>query len=188
MKDEVKKSEWVYGIFLSILILGPFVAGPILFVKHRVLAGILSFVIPWGLLFLIAFLRKRRAKKNFYKIPNASTRFDIIPVEDGETIRALYDNSALTWMGEPSDPQLLHFLYNWLNAEGVLKEERLNMYTFDGALLKEVYGKRRRFGDDEKYMSIFLRDLNLNDSNTKQFSLDRMQIGGRWLDDIVDNS
>ena len=44
-------------------------------------------------------------------------------------------------------------------------------------------------GEDEvKLMSIFLKDLNLNDSNMRQFSYDRMEIGGRWLDDIVSNA
>ena len=37
-------------------------------------------------------------------------------------------------------------------------------------------------------MSIFLKDLDINDSNELQFSTDRLQIGGRWLDDIVGNS
>lgn len=30
--------------------------------------------------------------------------------------------------------------------------------------------------------------MNINDSNMMQFSQDRLQIGGRWLDDIVSNS
>ena len=187
VKCSTGKKDWFIGIYVIVLLLGPFVAGPILLAKHHVLAGILSFVIPWGCLCLIAVLRKNKAKRSFYKIQNASARFDIIPVSDEETIRALYDNSALTWRGEPSDGFLDH-LYNWLNNEGVLKEERLSLYTYDGILMKKVFGKRRQFGDEEKFVSIFLKDLNLTESNTRQFSLDRMQIGGRWMDDIVANS
>ena len=187
MKDKATKKDWIVGIYVSVLLLGPFVAGPILLAKDHILAGILAFVISWGFLCLIAVLRKRKAKKSFYKIQNASARIDIVPVSEEETIRALHENSALTWRGEPSD-SFLNQMYNWLNNEGVLKEERLNLYTYDGVLLKQVFGKRKKFGDEEKFMSVFLKDLDINESNERQFSLDRLRTGGRWLDDIVSNS
>lgn len=47
---------------------------------------------------------------------------------------------------------------------------------------------RKRFRTEDKLMSIFLKDPDINDSNELQFSRDRLQVGGRWLDDIVGNS
>ena len=69
----------------------------------------------------------------------------------------------------------------------MLKSERLNLYTFTGQDLKNAFGKRKRIRAEEKLMSIFLKDLDINESNKLQFSKDRLQIGGRWLDDIVAN-
>ena len=183
----MKKKEIVYAAFLCALIFGPFIAGPILFTYHHILAGILVFVIPYACLALLAFLRKRKQRAERFKIPNAHLRFTVIPVAEGQLLKELYENSALTFFGEPSD-KMLDELYNWLNNEGVLKEESLNLYTYDGKMAKDVFGKRKRFGDEEKFMSIFLKDLKLNDSNMRQFSLDRLRIGGRWLDDIVGNA
>ena len=168
-------------------LLGPFIAGPILFVMGKNLAGILAFVIPYLCLALIGVWRKYKLKRDFYKIKDAHTRFDIIPVTDAETLAVLREHSALTFFGEPAERDLNH-LYNWLNNEGVLKEERVKLYTYSGADLKNALGKRMKIGSEDKFMSIDLTDLNLNDSNTRQFSLDRLQIGGRWLDDIIGNS
>lgn len=185
----MNKKEIPYAIFICTLLLGPWIAGPILFACHHPLAGILAFVIPYGCLALIAFLRKRKQQKEMFKIPNAHTRFTVIQVTEPEKIRKLKKGSALTFREDLSDNRL-DMVFNWLNNEGVLKLESdsLNLYVYDGKLLKEACGKKKRFGDEERFMSIDLRDLDLNDSNMRQFSLDHFNIGGRWLDDIVGNS
>ena len=187
MGNKEKKDNPVFVTIIVILLCGPWIAGPVLLCTNHILAGILVIVIPYSCLTLWGVLRKRKQKKDFYKIKDAHTRFDIVPVGDTETIKALYDNSALTFFIEEIDPKLLDWLYNWLNNEGVLKGERLTLYTYTGRELKNAFGKKR-IRVEEKLMSIFLKDLNLNDSNMAQFSMDRLQIGGRWLDDIVENS
>lgn len=184
---EEKKDNPFYIAFILILLVGPWIAGPILFVKNRVLAGILVIVIPYAILTLIGFLRKFRQKRAFYRIKDAHTRFDILPVADAEMLKTLRENSALTFFGEPSD-EWLDRLYNWLNNEGVLKEERLKLYTYGAQDLKSAFGKRLRMDDAFRLMSINLKDLDLNDSNKDAFSRNRMEYGGRWLDDIVANS
>lgn len=186
MKNKEKKDNPVFVAILCVLSFGPWIAGPVLLCTNHILAGILVIVIPYSCLALWGVLRKRKQKKDFYKIKNADTRFDIVPVSDTETIKALYDNSALTFFIEETNPEWLGWLYNWLNNEGVLKSERLNLYTYTGQDLKNAFGKKK-IRAEEKFVSIFLKDLNLNDSNKLQFSKDRLQIGGRWLDDIVGN-
>jgi len=187
MQNKEKKDNPFFVAVVCILLVGPWIAGPILFCTDHILAGILVIVIPYLCLTLFGVLRKQKLKRDFYKIKNAHTRFDIVPVTDAETIKALHDNSALTLWGEPTK-QDLDRLYNWLNNEGVLNGERLNLYTYSGKELKKAFGRRKKFDDEVKLMSIFLKDLNLNDSNMRQFSYGRMEIGGRWLDDIVSNA
>lgn len=62
----------------------------------------------------------------------------------------------------------------------------LNLYTFNGNMLKKTF-PYSRYADDEKFMCIFLKDLELNDSNIQSFSTEHFSIGSRWLDDIIDN-
>lgn len=188
MENKEKKDNPFFVAIIVFLLFGPWVAGPILLCTNHTLAGILTVVIPYSCLALWGVLRKRKQKKDFYKIKAGNTRFDIVPVSDTETIKALYDNSALTFFVEEVDPGLLDWLYNWLNSEGVLKSERLTLYTYSGQDLKNTFGKRKKFRAEEKFMSIFLKDLDINDSNKVRFSMDRLQIGGRWLDDIVGNA
>ena len=185
MQSKEKKDNPVFVALICILLFGPFIAGPVLLATNHILGGILAFVIPYACLAVFGFWRKRKQKKDFYKIKEANTRFDIVPVSDTETIKALYDNSALTFFIEEIDTELLNWLYNWLNSEGVLKSERLTLYTFSGQDLKNAFGKRKKFRSGEKFMSIFLKDLDINDSNKLQFSMDRLQVGGRWRDDLA---
>lgn len=183
----MKKEDIALGVLVSLLLVGPIVAGPILIEFGYVAAGILVFAIPYSVLILLAFLLRMKKKKSAFKIPDGHKNFNIIPVKDPEILRALYQESALTFFGEINDKGL-DGLYNWLGSEGVLKAGRLDLYVYDGKMLKDVFGKDRKFGDEEQFMSIFLKDLNLNEPKLRQFSADRLSVGGRWLDDIVDNS
>ncbi|MBO4324749.1 MAG: hypothetical protein J5845_05060 [Lachnospiraceae bacterium] len=182
----MKKGNPIYVVFVCIMLFGPIVAGTVLLINGQLAGGLLMFLVPVVFFGTVVAVRKHVMKKSFYKIKDAHTRFDVIPVKDYETLEALRDNSALTFWGEPNITDL-DKLYNWLNNEGVLKEERLKLYTFDGRSLKNAFQKNN-FGDEERFMSIFLKDLELTEANKRQFSLDRMNIGGRWLDDMIDNA
>ena len=187
MENKDKKNNLFFIVLICIWLIGPFIIGTVLLVTDHVVGGVLVYVIPYGCLVGLTLWKKKKQKNEFYKIKDGSKRFDIVPVSDPETIRALYDDSALAFFVEEIDPELLNRLYNWLNNEGVLKSERLNLYTFCGQNLKNAFGESTRIRSEEKLISIFLKDLDINDSNKKQFSQDRLQIGGRWLDDIVEN-
>jgi len=105
-ENREKKDNPVYVAAVCVLLFGPLIAGLILLATHHVLAGILAVVIPYACLAILAFLRKHRQKREFYKIRDAHTRFDIVPVGDAETLKALRDDSTLTLYGEPTDREL----------------------------------------------------------------------------------
>ena len=96
----------------------------------------------------------------YHQIKNAHTNFQITEVNDDDTIKALYENSALTFFMEPNS-LFLDFLYNWFNYEGVIKENNIKLYVYNGKKLKNVY-KYSRVNDSLPLMSIFLKDLNIN--------------------------
>ena len=183
--NEDKKRQKTHDIFVSIMIFVPIIISPILIGFNQTLIGILLMIICWGLLFIIGTNRRKNITKGFYKIKDAHTKFNIINVDNENTIKELYEDSALTFMAETSD-RLLDFIYNWLNNENVLKSDSLNLYVFDGKLLKSVYDFCK-VSNDIKFISIFNKDLDINEANIKKFSHDHFQVKSRWLDDIVNN-
>ena len=165
----------------------PLIASPVIIaVFNELLLGIFLFVICYGLLVVIAIYKRKNITRKFYKIKNAHNRFKIIEVLDENIIRELYDDSALTFVAEPSD-KLLDFIFNWLNNEGVLETEELYLYTFNGELLNNVFDSNY-IPNNMKFMSIFNKDLNINNENVKSYSIAHFQVKARWLDDIVNNS
>jgi len=183
--EEDKKKQKMYDIFITIMIFVPIIISPILIGFNQTLIGILLIIICWGLLFIIGTNRRKNITKGFYKIKDAHTKFNIINVNDEKTIKELYDDSALTFIVEPSN-RLLDFIFNWLNNENVLKSDSLNLYVFDGKLLKSVYDFCK-VSDNMTFMSIFNKDLDINETNIKKFSYNHFQVKSRWLDDIVNN-
>ena len=160
--NEDKKRQKTHDIFVSIMIFVPIIISPILIGFNQTLIGILLMIICWGLLFIIGTNRRKNITKGFYKIKDAHTKFNIINVDNENTIKELYEDSALTFMAETSD-RLLDFIYNWLNNENVLKSDSLNLYVFDGKLLKSVYDFCK-VSNDIKFISIFNKDLDINEA------------------------
>ncbi len=182
-----KKQDLVKGILYLLLFFVPLAAMPILLPLHYYRAVLGSVVICWGVLAVIVILSIYNGRKGvecFYKIENAHTRFQRIDIHEAEMIRELYADSALTFPGEPQR-EFLDFLFNWLNYLQVLKSDKLKMYCFSGHTLKSAYPKCD-CEDKVMFCSIFLKDLDLNDSNRYRFSREHFSIGTRWLDDIVD--
>ena len=183
---EDKKRQKIHDIFVSIMIFVPLIISPILIAGfNQTLIGILLMIICWGLLVVVGINKRKNINKTFYKIKDAHTKFNIINVDNEKTIKELYEDSALTFMAETSD-RLLDFIYNWLNNENVLKSDSLNLYVFDGKLLKSTYGFSK-VSNNMKFMSIFNKDLNINETNIKSYSYAHFQVKARWLDDIVNN-
>lgn len=183
--DEDSKKQKIYVIFIAILILSPIIITPLLMAFNYYLLGIAIIVICWGMCIIIGINKRKQINKAFYKIENAYTKFNIVNVEDVSVIKELYKDSALTFNAEPSN-ELLNFIFNWLNNENVLKSESLNIYVFNGYMLRQVFDFSN-YDDDIKFLSIFLKDLDINDSNIESFSRAHFSVGSRWLDDIVDN-
>ena len=183
--DEDSKKQKIYDILIAILILSPIIITSLLMAFNYYLLGIAIIVLCWGMCAIIGINKRKQINKAFYKIENAYTKFNMLNVEDVSVIKELYKDSALTFNAEPSN-ELLNFIFNWLNNENVLKSESLNIYVFNGYMLRQVFDFSN-YDDDIKFLSIFLKDLDINDSNIESFSKAHFSVGSRWLDDIVDN-
>ena len=170
---------------MSFLIFLPIIFAPILMTFNHCLLGISIIVLCWGMLAIIGINKRKQINKKFYKIENAHTRFNLINVDDENTIKELYNDSALTFIAEPSN-ELLDFIFNWLNNENVLKSDSLNLYVFNGYMLKKVFDYSE-YNDDIKFLSIFIKDLYINDLNKESFSRACFFVDSKGLDDIINN-
>lgn len=182
---EEEQQQKRYDIVMGILILSPIFISAILIALGYKILGVSILVLCWGLVAIIGINKGKQINKKFYKIKNAHTRFNIVNVNDANIIKELYDDPALTFFAGPDD-ELLDFIFNWLNNEGVLKSDSLNIYAFDGHMLKQAFS-HIRWEDEARFLSIFLKDLNINDSNKVSFAKAHFVVGSRWLDDVVDN-
>jgi len=183
--DEEIKKQKRYDIVMGTLILLPIFLLGIFAAFDCALLGIIIVFLSWILVFIVGTNKRKRIVKRFYKIKDAYQKCKVMDA-NSNIIKELYNDSALTFITELND-ELLNFIYNWLNNEKVLKNELLNVYIFNGKMLKNTFNDIN-MEDDIKFISIFLKDLNINNDNISNFSKAHFTIGARWLSDIVDNS
>lgn len=179
------KLQKIYDVCMVILILLPIILA-ILFigVLNKVGIGVTVIIISIIFIAMLAFIRKRYILSSFYKVQDVEKHCKFIEVKDLDIIDKLKENSALTFYYD-GNLENLNVLYNWLNNMSAIKDEILPMYIVSGKIFQEKYSKHI-FKNDEKFICISLDDLNLDNSNIKQFSENHFKFG-RYLDDIIDN-
>ena len=101
-----------------------------------------------------------------------------------DKIKELANNSAFTWTGMSTDPENLKAIVEDLkqNTNIILP---VHFYVFDGRTMNRIYGltEKNAYPDSLKFVAI---DLD-NWSQLGNLPFYKMQVGARWLDDIVAN-
>ena len=107
-----------------------------------------------------------------------------IQITDKAGIERLRGGSAFTMVGLKADEENLGQLAEWVKHLTAFKSERC--YVFEGGLMNRSYGLT---GDnaypetDCTFVCIDLGDLE----RPMALAIPRFQVGGRWLDDVIDN-
>lgn len=182
---EVKKSSSLIIVIIVISILLPVIIGGVIAFSNLLLGLTIMFVMYAVLVILGLAIGKKRTVKKFIEISNGYEKFRFKDITDSKIIIDLKNESALTFFGN-LDKNDLNFIYNWLYKVGVVNDEEINIYIFNGNQLKSVYAKSN-FDKDIVCNCIAIKELNLNDSNIKLFSSTHFDVGARWLDDVVSN-
>lgn len=99
-------------------------------------------------------------------------------VTEKEILEELRDLSIFTWVGMSDDEQNLDAIYNGLKENG-FKDEIMKIFVFKGKLMNESYDLKgsNRYPDNLTFVSVG----NFYNPVVK------IQLGARWLDDIIDN-
>lgn len=108
--------------------------------------------------------------------------YKVVQITTAEELKKLYEQSALTWEGLKADDDELKIVETWIknhNAEG----PELTFHIIKGELMNEVY---QLTGNNAYPEDLTL--VSVTGVNQVKLSLPRLQVGGRWFDDIVDNN
>lgn len=112
---------------------------------------------------IIYFSYKKYIRHKFYKVKNARKYCEFIVADDDNFFDIIDKNYTITLSDNyriPSD-ELLDFLYNALNYRGLIKYNKLVIYTIDNACLSEKYSF-----ETTEYLNLFCvvpEDLNISD-------------------------
>lgn len=183
--DELNKQK-KYGIFMGAMIILTLIISIILFILDKIFIGFTVSFIGYGITIFIGINKRKKILNNFFRVKEAHKNINFIKTTNEEILKFLYEDSALTFVAEETDKYIdeyLDFIYNWLNNQNALKDKMLNLYVFNGKLLKKVY-KIYSYSDDINFFCISLNELNLKNNKVSEGHL---IVGLRWLDDIINN-
>lgn len=106
---------------------------------------------------------------------------NIIIVKNKEQLEELRSDSALTIEGLDED-SIQDFL-DWVKKYTQLKKE--DVYVTKGKVMNDSYYLTgNTYPEDVNIVSVMLSDME----NPAKIVVPRFGIGGRWMDDIVDNN
>ena len=184
--DEELNKQKKYNLFMGIMIILPLIVSMVLFIIGKTFIGFTVLFIGYGITIFIGINKRKKILNDFFRVKEVHKNINVIQTTDEKILKSLYENSALTFLGQMND-EYLDFIYNWLNNQNVLKDKMLNLYVFNGSFIKKVY-KINNYPDDINFSCISLNDLNLKNVDKNKFSEGHLIIGSRWLDDIINNA
>lgn len=109
-------------------------------------------------------------------------KFTINKVEDMNGIEKLRNVSALTFEGLSIEEESLEALIGWLDDHNAIIDT-IEFHVITGKLMNEVYG----LTDDNAYPEDLII-VSVTNIDQMKIAIPRFEVGGRWLDDIVDNN
>lgn len=101
-----------------------------------------------------------------------------------EEIEMLKSDSALTLIGLVADEENLTAFMEWVKQYTEMKTE--TVYVISGKLMNESYDLRgtTRYRNNLNIVSIKLSDM----VDPAKIVIPRFNIGGKWMDDIIENN
>lgn len=109
-----------------------------------------------------------RNNKNTIQAETLDNNFNLVNVTNKEFIKELYDKAALTVLSDP-DIRVLNTIYYYLKNNNLLKnEDKINLYIFQGNLVKEEFNNCT-IDSDIRFMCFYPSDLNINNENLNTF-------------------
>ena len=125
--------------------------------------------------------REQDALGDFLDTPDGNA-IKIVQVTTAEELNALYEQSALTWEGLKAEKHTLRVAEIWIREHDAAGPD-LNFHIIKGGLMNEVYQLTGNNAYPENLTLVAVTGVD-----QIKHAIPRMQVGGRWFDDIVDNN
>lgn len=169
--EELTESQWDFTETLSVQEL------------ERVLNMLASYYPPEVLESLYTDDAEGIVSSTVIKCNTDISNIDIIECTTREELERL--GSALTFEGFALDDDDLDFLIEWLGSHNCSLKEPV-IYLTKGATMNEIYNLTgsNRYPDDLNIVSIDLKNI----TNSMNIVMARFALGGRWLDDVIENN
>ena len=190
-ESDKRKDKIFAGLIVGIFIIG--LTASIIFGNiFNSIITVLGIIVTFALGIAVGMINRNRVYNIFYKIKDANKYFKMVNLEDKNKLKELCDKSALSLIAYP-DVVCLDFIYNWLNITGVIKNQEITIYVFNGALIKDTFGSSLKFDDREVLFSIEPNDLRIKEITPEEapnhpFYKSKIYADARWLDDIISNA
>ena len=183
-----KLYETIALIIMIILIFLPILTCGLIATFIGNLYAFLCLLICWGTIVIWVIIRKKKIRKESFKVPEAYKLFNIIEF-DSNTIDELQENNALVFYGIP-DYKFLDFLYNMFNNCNALKQKNINLYKLKVKDIRDKYNFDYKEIDSKEALNetdifcIRMSDLIINDENIEEFSYIIRMLKVQYFDDF----
>ena len=106
-------------------------------------------------------------------------------IDSKEKLDELYKGSALTFTGVDDSEESINAMIKWLKQYTDVSDP-FTINVIKGETMNREYGLtgNNSYPNDLNFISIKLEDIK----EVNKIVLTRLQVGGRWFDDIVDNN
>ena len=106
-------------------------------------------------------------------------------IDSKEKLDELYKGSALTFTGVDDSEESINAMIKWLKQYTDVSDP-FTINVIKGETMNREYGLtgNNAYPNDLNFISIKLEDIK----EVNKIVLTRLQVGGRWFDDIVDNN
>lgn len=130
-------------------------------------------------------LTKRLNESKCAKNESEDKEYTLVEADEAK-IKELENGSAFTWEGMTSDEDNLKAITEFFKEHTPSVKLPITYYTWSGKLFNEIYGLAgtTAYPDDLSFLAIALDQW----SEMGRLPMIKMQVGARWLDDIVDNN
>lgn len=110
-------------------------------------------------------------------------KFTIEQVTTKEKISAL--GSALTFEGMRTDDANLQAICDWLEAHGAAKDCDIKFCCIKGNVMNKLFNLH---GSNRYKADCNILSVDSSTINASKVIMARFDVGGRWLDDVIDNN
>lgn len=184
-EEEARKDKRYALLLVTFFVVIPLLAGIPFAITGSLLAGAVPTLVSMGIGLFIGLNTRKRILNDFLRVDDAVAYFEIGDLTDRLLLERLCVKRAIAFACD-FDTTSLAFIYNWLVARQVLREQEVvQAYRLRGTALKEMYD-----GDavpNRDFLVIPYSAWQMPSQQEWRFASELPLVGGVWLGSLVES-